>query len=233
MNSPAQRLRRFRSWHGLLLAAAWSTSAWCWAQPRDMADERRVIELERAAVEAKYAEQERECQTRFAVTACVEQAKRVRRSELADLRHRVVLLDERLRKQRAERRRDAIRDNLLREEAARRDAAASAEAAPLRRLVPEPPRRDPAAIREAPALRDAPKGTPARAPRSAGGGSGIVAAPDQEAAKRTREARSRAVFEARQDAARQHRREVQERNAARAAQGRSAAPLPAPAASAR
>ena len=64
---------------GAAMLLAWPRSAL--AQTESVQRER--IARERAAVEAMYARQERECQVRFAVTACVEDARRMRRNDLA------------------------------------------------------------------------------------------------------------------------------------------------------
>ena len=50
--------------------------------------EREKIERERSRVEAVHAERQRQCLEKFAVTSCADQAKRARRTALAELRRR-------------------------------------------------------------------------------------------------------------------------------------------------
>ena len=71
--------------------------------------ERERIAGERAATEARFAEQERVCQERFAVTACVQEAQHERRVSLARLRGQQTQLDDEKRRQRAAERADSIR----------------------------------------------------------------------------------------------------------------------------
>ncbi|MFZ2651534.1 MAG: hypothetical protein WA210_15670, partial [Burkholderiaceae bacterium] len=84
-------------------------------------NERETIERERVRVEAAYSQQQRHCQERFAVNSCVDQAKRTRRAALAELKRRTIALDDAQRRQRAERRRQDIRDKVARTEAAARE----------------------------------------------------------------------------------------------------------------
>jgi hypothetical protein len=65
------------------------------------AGERARIAAERAATETTLAQRERECSTRFVVTACVEEARGEYRAALASLRRQQALLDETERRQRA------------------------------------------------------------------------------------------------------------------------------------
>jgi colicin import membrane protein len=180
---------------------------------------RERIETERATVEATFAKQERECQARFAVTACVEEAQRTRRHALNDLRRRAASLDEAQRRQRAERRRQAIADNLARDEAAQREhsqrAVAEPRTLPVTRVPPVP--------REArkPGRTVAPRASEARTP--------IVPSAAEQAAQRAQETQKRSDYEARERAAQAHRLEVERRNAERARRHKAAAPLPIPA----
>ncbi len=208
------------------------------APERDVSGERDKIERERARIEAVHTEQQRQCAEKFAVTSCADKAKRARRTALADLKRRSAALDEALRKQRAERRRQDINAK-----AARTDAPARA---PAPRTAPRQaseaqlatPRdvRDPAAPptpRPAPAAREAgkaPRSARAVKPESSASAATAGSAADT-AARQAQEAKSRADFEARRQAAQAHLREVMERNAQRAASRAPAAPLPLPAAS--
>ena len=183
--------------------------------------QRERIARERAEVEAMSARQERECRDRFAVTACVEDARRTRRNDLAELRRQTNALDEAQRKQRAERRRQTIRDNQAQEEAQAKALAQKPAREPRTLPVQRPlattaetgktPRANSAKTPQA--RWQAPLGTPT--PSSA----------------RANEAKNRASFEERQREAQAHRDEVTRRNEAQASQRKPAAPLPSPAAS--
>ena len=59
---------------GVWLAAAVLSAVPLQADEGDAARERRRIEADRAAAEARFAEQRRACQERFVVTSCVDQA---------------------------------------------------------------------------------------------------------------------------------------------------------------
>jgi colicin import membrane protein len=63
--------------------------------------ERARIATERATAEATLAQRERECSTRFVVTACVEEARTAYRATIASLRREQAVLDETERRQRA------------------------------------------------------------------------------------------------------------------------------------
>src|SRR5262249_3974728 len=67
--------------------------------------ERARIASERAEVEKRYADRERECRERFVVTSCVDDAKRERRKSLDALRAQELQLDEQTRRARTEARR--------------------------------------------------------------------------------------------------------------------------------
>ena len=70
--------------------------------------ERLRINADRAAVESRYRAAEAQCQQRFVVVSCVDEAKAQRRKELAALRERELIIDDADRKQRAAARRDDI-----------------------------------------------------------------------------------------------------------------------------
>jgi hypothetical protein len=207
--------RHFGRGSGLLLACVVGLSAGARAQPGD--GERGRIERERAAVEMAFAAQDRACQERFAVTACVEDARRTRRSALAELRRQATALDETQRRQRAERRRQLIQDNLAREAADRRETTQR----PARELPAVVGERSPPAEREPRAVRPVLPKTPAA--RSA-----AVTAPAPANNRAAQETRHRARFEARQRDARMHQDEVRQRNEAAAERRPPAAPLPVP-----
>ena len=71
--------------------------------------ERERLAGERAATEARFADQERACQERFAVTTCVQEAQRERRDSLTRLRGQQTQLDDEKRRQRAAERTESIR----------------------------------------------------------------------------------------------------------------------------
>lgn len=178
----------------------------CHAARADEAGERQRIARERAQAVALFEQRQRECEQRFAVTSCVEQARSEHRQTLLRLRGQESVLDEAQRKQRAAQRMAAIREKV------------SAEAA--REQAPVAPRREPA-MRVSP-----PRSRSASRPQSA---ASVSAAQDDERADA--EARSRARFEARQREAQAQRDAAARRQAERQKPGRPPSPpLPDPAA---
>lgn len=105
MKKAAMRCARVcgAAWLALLAAAALGASV-------DRDAERARIKQERAQAEARFKEQEQACLNRFLVTPCTEEAKRVRREALANLRQQENLLDDEHRKQRAADRAQALAD---------------------------------------------------------------------------------------------------------------------------
>jgi colicin import membrane protein len=177
---------------GLIAAAATMLAR---AEP-----ERDRIAAERAAVNARFAEQERACQEKFVVTACVDAARKEQRQTLMRLKRAETVLDEAERRETAARRRQASQ-----ERAAVQGARASEPVAE----GPQPATRNPPAPNPPAAL-------PPRRPASS--------AAEQRAA----EQRNEAAFEARARAAQAHRDTVARRNAQRASEGKAGAPLPVP-----
>ncbi len=166
------------------------------------AQERARIAAERQAAESAYAERVRECQGRFAVTPCIEEARAARREKLIALRRQQALLDEAQRKQRAAERMAAIRDKVSAEETRKSQPAAEPRAreAPMRIVAPR-------------------AGRVASAP--------VPPASAASAARSAAEERKRARYEARQREAQAHREDAQRRAAERAASGKKpSAPLP-------
>ncbi len=94
---------RWATLGGLLLALAWAGMAAAAAVGED--NERARIAAERAALNARFAERDRECRARFVVTSCVDDAKRERRLGLDGLKARQLKLDEAKRRARTEERR--------------------------------------------------------------------------------------------------------------------------------
>ena len=184
-----------------LLAAVVLLSAQAAEPVAGDAAERERLARDRAAVEAAHAQRLRDCQGRFAVTPCIEEARAARRESLAGLRRQQALLDEAQRKQRAAARMAAIREKVGAEESRRSEPAraAPAQKAPMRVVAPR-----------------AGKAAPAPAPASAASG-----------VREASEARQRARFEERQHEAQAHREEAQRRAAERAKSGKPpSAPLP-------
>jgi colicin import membrane protein len=184
---------------GLLLAFA---CALCALPAR--ADEalRADIAAQRQLINQRFAAEEQACQLRFAVTACVDDARTVQRQALAPLRSREAALDEAERQQRAEERRSAVAAKQRAQQESGRAASAAGE---LPSVAPPPPRERPA-----------PRQPHARPARARDNGA-------QEAAKRVQAAQSRAS----EAAAAQAR--VANRLAQRQAAGKVAQPLPVPA----
>ncbi|MEO5882601.1 MAG: hypothetical protein ABIQ06_09310 [Caldimonas sp.] len=195
------------------------------------------ISVERAAVNARYAEQERECRTRFVVASCVEDAKRERRLQLDRLRARQVVVDEARRHERAAARRSELAVKAA--EDARRDAERAARAAsapasgaspPARgRLVPIGRARAPVVPASGPAT-SAASGSSAR-PRAAGKTLGLGgAAPKSPSERAHAEARNRAEFGEKQRRAAERRDEAATQAIRRMSTKTPASSLPAPSA---
>lgn len=170
---------------------------------------RAQIARERDAVQARHAAAVKACDGAFALTACLDNAKRERRRELDRLAGEQAVLDHDARQRRAAERRGRIEQK--RQQAAAQDAN-PASASPVR--VP----------RAAAAASAPPADAQVRGPRDA---SARAATKAQAASARQAESARR-----RAEAAR-HAEAVQRRNAERAARHPPAAPLPPPASGAR
>ncbi len=169
----------------------------------DDSAERSRIARERAQVEARFSQRRRECDQRFAVTACVDEARAEHRQALQRLRREDGVLDEAQRRQRAAARLAGIEEK----QRAERERAAAPR---VPRDVAAPPVRSPRPPAAAAAR-------PASAPASA-------------ADRSDEAARKRARFESRQREAQAHRRQAEQRQAQREKSGKAVAPLPDPAA---
>ena len=186
--------------------AAWLLSAAACAADLtpELRTERQRIAAERKRLEAVFADEEARCQSRFAVTACLDDVRQRRRAALDLTRSRELAIDDTERRQRATARREAV------EEKQRRAAA---------RTVAEP-----AASAEPAAALPAPAPAPASAP----------AAREPQAPPSTELARQRAAAaHERQQKLRATQQRVEARQAERARQQRPAAPLPVPPAASR
>jgi hypothetical protein len=180
-----------------LVFAALACAAPAWA----LADaERDRIASERAAANARLADQERECETRFLVAPCLEDARRAHRDRTAKLRQEQLQLDEARRRETAATRRKAIAERV---EAQQGRASESASGPPGVRV-----RRAPEPVPVAP--------------------SDTLPLPHAPALSASQAQRNTEKFEARSRAAQAHREAVARRNAERSAQGKAVAPLPVP-----
>ena len=164
-------------------------------------DERARIAAERRAQIAAFDAQERDCASRFRVTACIDEVRARRREALAPLRQQVLRLDENDRLRRAQERRAAI---------AAKQAAAAAPPPPS--AAPQARLRKPLRPASTPAHEPAPnkaalQGQPARA---------------IEAQQRRREALRR------QQEAQATQARIEQRQAQRKGAGRKSDPLPLP-----
>jgi hypothetical protein len=220
MNRRTLLRSRNASWTAIAIAlGSLGTSAA--AASADDAERARLKE-ERATIDAAYASRQAECQQRFVVASCIEDAKRDRRRALDALRLRQIAVDEAGRKERAEARRSELSRHAA--EVSRREAA--------RQIGPDAGASQPEARRDArraAGLRHteaAPARAPARrAPAGEAGGSETGAGTSARAA---REGRSRATFEARQQRAAEHREEAEDRAVKRMMEHPPAKPLPLP-----
>jgi len=169
--------------------------------------ERGRIAQERSEATALHDQRRRECEQRFAVTACVEEARADHRQTLMRLRRQEALLDEAQRKERAAQRLAAIER--------KRSEECTRVAAPRGQIRASAPAARQPAVAAAPA---AERAAASSAPSAAGAGSAA-------------EARSRARFDARQLEAATRRDAAEQRRIEREKSGKPrAAPLPDPAA---
>jgi len=210
---------RAHSLAALVLAAA--------LHPAHAADgsERASIAGERAEVEKRYVERERECRDRFVVTSCIDDAKRERRKSLDALRARELKLDEETRRARTEARRAELAAKAA-EDARRDQDRARAASAPPRSGKPFEAR---------PAASAAARSEHEPRDRPLSGAERLGIHPTErgsEAERREREAASRASYEEKQRQAAEHRREVEEKNAKRLREHPASPSLPTPGASA-
>jgi hypothetical protein len=189
-------------WMSLLAAAAF-------AAPPETEGER--IKSERAAATARFEAQERDCQTRFVVTSCIDAARKEERATLTRLRHEEIVLDEARRRDAAAQRARATESKAA-TQAVRASEPASSSLGEGARRASSPPA---AGRKRDSALPPAPRGS----------------APATD--RRVIEQQNEAKFEEKARATQAHRESVELRNAQRAAQGKLPAPLPvAPRASA-
>lgn len=164
--------------------------------------EREQIRNERAAVEARFKQDEASCKARFVVSSCIADAQAQRRTSLTELRQRELALDEA--------KRQAEADEGARRLKAKQDAAA-AKALPVPHAASAP--SSPAAAASAPVRAERQRSLPKTADDPA------------EAAERAAAQQRRAAQ------ADLHRQELERRNAERAARiKKEGAPLAVPSA---
>ena len=169
-------------------------------------DERERLAIERRAVDARYAQTHAACQTQFFVNDCQETARNQHRMALDGLRQQQLLLDD-------GRRRGRAADRTLQGQA--RAQAPSAQASSP--VLPQQAGAAGTAAASGAASAAAPLGWPAARP----------AAHASDAV--TGERRHQQAFDQRQQAAREHQRAVELRNARRDAARQPAGSLPLPA----
>jgi len=231
----AARTSPFRDW---CAAAAAMLSllgcSWC-AAVEAGADERSTIARERNAAEADFAARSAECQRRFIVSSCLEEARSKRREALDGLRSRQLVVDEERRRMRAEARRvdlaarsasDAVREQELVGKAARAASSASASSAP-REAGPDAGREGRSGVAGARPMQRERVGA-----SSASSASAAVKRRAQEAVaqRRAGESSKSAAFDARKREAAQHRDDVLDATTRRMLQRSPAPSLPPPAA---
>jgi len=181
-----------RVWTICLIGIATAASAE--GDPASIKNERARLTRERAAAEARFDAERRDCEQRFVVTACLDRAKAQRRATMDELaRHRTVLDDIQRRERAAARQREV--------EKRQREAEVRSASAPGLSTVVRPP-REPAA-------------RPARA-------ASAVAA-DRRLETAAQEVANREEHERRLRETQTHREVVERRNAERAARRPSAA----------
>ncbi|XVJ70641.1 MAG: hypothetical protein HEQ39_14165 [Rhizobacter sp.] len=90
---------------GLVLLWLWVLAVPLTQAQVDTSAERARIAQERMAADQRLREQEQACNARFAVTACVEAARKAHRDAITPLRQQEILLDDANRQQRAAQRR--------------------------------------------------------------------------------------------------------------------------------
>ncbi|MEO6362308.1 MAG: hypothetical protein ABIO71_03675 [Caldimonas sp.] len=199
------------------------------------AAERVAIARERTAAEARFVAADLACRERFAVSGCIEDARRARRGSLDALRSRQLVIDEARRKERAETRRAelaaraaddarreqerAVRAALAASAASTASAASSARGGKRfegRRDAGEAAPRSPGSPRQR---------SPAGGHRRAASGAASSLGTGE---RQARDARSRAAYEARHRKAAAHREQADAAAAERLRQHAPARPLPVP-----
>jgi hypothetical protein len=166
--------------------------------------ERQRTANERRRIEAEYTARIRQCESQFVVTSCVEEARAQRREALDRLTQQQAVIEDALRKQRAAERMERLQEK-------------QQQAAERRNAPPVPPRVVHRSARPASAASGAASSAALQLPASH-----LPGAAEQR--------RNQAAYEKRQKDAAEHREQVEQRNAQRAATRKPAASLPLPSA---
>lgn len=173
----------------------------------DQGAEREQLRAQRAEIEARFAQERDGCERRFAVNACVDDAKQRRSAALRPLQRREIELDAAQRKARAAAQQERV--------AERNREAASEEGRKRTEVLLAPPRQ--------PASQAAPR-PPRAAPEAHAESYKAQVEKSEQDAKRNRERMAE-----RQRAQREHLKALEDRQRRRVAEGkRPAAPLPPP-----
>lgn len=190
-----------------------------WAQPgdaqasADIAGARRQIEESRSHETARFDAMDAQCQTRFAVNDCLRTSQTQRRAAMTDLRKREANLNEKERRQRGQ---DQVQraEQKAQERREQDQEVTDAHAARLAQQAQKQSTQDEkrAANRNI-ALNPPPPKTPPAKPQAG-------PLPAQQAANRSE-------YERRQAEARQHKLELDKRNAEKTGKPASTLPLPA------
>ena len=193
-------------------------------------DERTRIASERAAVEARFSERERECRTRFIVTSCVDDAKAERRQALDKLRVHQLGVDEERRRERTAQRQAELAEKAAEDARRDRERAAHVAARAASDAASQGAGGNSFELRSVTRPTAAASGAPRAAAHSSDALGVKPHVPESATVRQEREASSRAAYEARQREAAEHREEALQRAARRTAAKPPAAPLPVPAA---
>lgn len=185
-------------------------------------DEHRRIDIERADADRRYEAQEFACRQRFVVSSCIEDAQRTRRAALQPLRERQIEIDTARRKRASAERAESIAKKAT-DEGAKSGVSMSSRAA----------RKGGAASSAVDGSETASKNESAVGPtdRAASAPGTKMPSPSKPVQPHPLEPRikdeaaNRAAFTARRDAAVQHRRDVEARNAEQAKKRKPANPL--------
>ena len=206
---------------GLVVGFSVPASTWAAGPPEapvaaDRSAERGAIDTERRRVAASYDADMADCQGRFMLTQCLNNARNTRRLALDELQRRQLTLDDAARRERSARQLQIMQARALElRPASASVAAASVPAGPASSGLAVQPVVGAATVPDSPATA-APIPTPAARPSAA--------------AVSTQALRNQAAYLQRQQQATAHREAVLARNARRDASKPPAAGLPVPAA---
>jgi hypothetical protein len=195
------------------------------AQEQEFGVQRERIKAERAAVEARFTEEQKACRAKFAVTDCMLRVRGERNSHLAELRRQENAVNDMERRRREEQRQRDLAQRQAekeRDEEKRRERAASeSKGREERAAVQEQKRAAGAARASQPQAERAPKGLsgPQGSPRT-------EVLPKKSGPTPEEAAKNRQDYEQRLREAEAHKAEVRARNAKRTKPPASALPAP-------